>query len=276
MLPQLALTHTQLEIGLGAGGNEGITGQQRQVFFLDIQRVGHDTGNGETTCLGHHGKGRLAELLIALFYLLGGLGHVQMDTAAVLTGRFYQPSQHLGRADIGGVGTDAQMDHLVAGVGRQQLLGLLQFWLGVAAKAKDGVGEIAAQAQFAGGTGDVLTAKVVVGKGGDAVLCHLGAGQFGTPVDVLLGHLALERPELPVEPVVDVYILSDAAEDVHGGVGVQYDQAGGEKFAGAVDALGARRTGDRRADLGDLAALYQQVGAGGYVAHLVDERDILK
>ena len=270
LVPDGAPLRPQLHVGLGADGDEGILPQQRQVPFLDPKAVGHDAGDGEAPGLGHHLEGGLAVLLPALRHLAPGLRDMEVDAAALLPGRLHQGPQHLRGADVGGVRAKADVHHGVIPVLLHQRLHRPHLRPRIAVKGEHRPGDVGPDAGLLGRPGDLLPLEVVVGKGGDPVVQHLGAAEFGPPVDVLRQDLALVGPYLLVEPVVHVDILGDAPEDVHGGMGVEHRQAGADEQPGAVHHL--RPAGlQPRPPGGDDAVPDQQVLPGGDVPLLVDQ-----
>ena len=93
---------------------------------------------------------------------------------------------------------------------------------------------------------DHVHREVVVGEGRDAAAEHLGAGEPGAELDVLLGQVGLDRPDVVVEPLVGLHVLGDAAQGDHRGVGVAVDEPRhGHLPAGIDDAPGPRRPPDR-------------------------------
>ena len=98
--------------------------------------------------------------------------------------------------------------------------------------------ENAAQARFFGRLGDRVLEVVHVGVRGGAGQRHFEARQAGTPADKLGVDVAgFGGEDVVLEPVLQAFVVGDAAEQRHGGVGVGVDEAGGEDGAAGVEAL---------------------------------------
>ena len=101
---------------------------------------------------------------------------------------------------------------------------------------QDDEGDVRADAHFHRRLAGVRGEPVLVIEGGGAALDHLQARNAGAPVDELLVHLRLHRPD-PFQPPVQRDVFRDAAEEDHRGVGVHVDKTRNDGLAGAVHDL---------------------------------------
>ena len=227
----------QFHVGLGTEGDICILPQQGQVPVFNPKAVGHDARDGEASGLRYHLEGGLAVLFPALRHLALRLGDMEVDTAALLPGRFHQGTEHLRGTDIGGMGTEANLHQGVVPVLLHQGLHRPHLRLRVAIKGEDRSGDVCPDAAFFRSLRNLLPMEVVVRKGGDPVVQHFGAAELSAPVDVLLQNLALVGPYLFVEPVVHIHIFRNSPKDVHGGMGMKDGEAGTDKKPATVQNL---------------------------------------
>ena len=79
---------------------------------------------------------------------------------------------------------------------------------------------------------------------------HLDAGEPRAPVDVVVLHPLLDRPDVLGQPLHQRQVVGEAAKQGHRRVGVAVDEAGDQRHPGAVDdlvaGLAARPRGRRR------------------------------
>ena len=90
-----------------------------------------------------------------------------------------------------------------------------QFFLAVSAKTENCPGNITFDAGFFTGLCNQMTFEIVVCKCCNTVVYHFSTGQLCTPVNIFILHFAFIWPQVSVEPVIDMYIFSNAFEYVH-------------------------------------------------------------
>ena len=108
---------------------------------------------------------------------------------------------------------------------------------------EEGLAEVGPDPGLGHDGGDHVHREVVVGEGRDAAADHLGAGEPGAQLDVLLGEVGLDRPDEVVEPLVGRHVLGDAAQGDHRRVGVAVDEPGHGHLPAGVDALPSPASG---------------------------------
>ncbi len=94
------------------------------------------------------------------------------------------------------------------------------------------------QADAGGGGGNVVFVIVHVGKAAHARADHLGAGQArAQAAKVVVHELAFHRHHIAIEPHVEAQVVGQAAQQVHGYVGMGVYQAGDDGCAAAINYL---------------------------------------
>ena len=188
--------------------------------------------------------------LQGLVQLVGGLEHVHVDGQVQLLGEGEDAGQGLVGDGVGGVGGEGGADEGVTAVFVVQGQALAQV---VLRAARPGGGEVEddephhrPHPRLVGGARGLVGVEVHVVEAGDAAAQHLRHGQLGAVEDELGGDEALlRRPDVFLQPGHQGQVVGEAAQEVHGGVGVGVHQAGDEGVAvegqlrrGAVAVLG--------------------------------------
>ena len=105
-------------------------------------------------------------------------------------------------------------------------------------EADNGLAQHAAHPGFLGHFRRHVLEVVHVGKGGGSAEQHFQRGQARAPADEVGRYvLGLGGEDELVQPVLQIPVVGDAAEQRHGGVRVGIDEAGRQDGVGAVDAL---------------------------------------
>ncbi len=140
-------------------------------------------------------------------------------------------------------------------------------------RGEEGLAELGPDPGLGHDGGDHVHREVVVGEGRDAAAEHLGAREPGAQLDVLLGEVRLDRPDVVVEPLVGRHVLGDPAQRDHRRVGVAVDQPGKGHLPAGVDALPSpavcRPGGDRLDDAvaDDDGRVIQELDRLGLAVH---------
>ncbi len=230
-------------------------GDQRQLVRVEPDAV------GEHGALAQHPQsveveGRpLAVLGDAVLDLFLGLGEVDLDRQVALGAELADPAQRLfadGVDRVGGEGGGdvraGALELLEAAVG-----GFAQL-LGTAVEVEERGADRRADAGVGDRAGGRRRMPVHVPEAGGAAAHHLGAGEPGAPVDVLVVELRLDRPDLLFQPRHQRQVAAGAAEERHRRVGVAVDQRRHQVGAAGVDRLVAGLGHDLGADRLDRPA----------------------
>ena len=103
--------------------------------------------------------------------------------------------------------------------------------------AKHGPAQRSAGAGGFHGLGGLIHEEIVVGHGGHAGLDHLGEAEKHAPVDILLLQVALQRPHVFVEPLVERHILGEPPENHHRHMRMTVDQPRHHQPAAGINDL---------------------------------------
>jgi len=188
--------------------------------------VSQDGGSAENTRVGQNldrGPAVGFETCLGLAHGLGGMDVDSKSQALRLQRDGFEKSvvtcvRSVGRQPRGD--TSFRCAPVLVGKGR----GL--FHTGVPLAAEDRPCQSGPCAGLFHGMGHPVHVKVVVGYRGHTRLDHLGQPQLHPPIDVVRGEIALQWPDVLVEPGLDVHVFGKTPKKGHGHVGMGVDQAG--------------------------------------------------